>query len=106
MPQERKYASDAQRQAAYRRRCKIARHTERLHKGLPALPALPSFPGWPRWKASVRMARELLQQTVDEMQEYSDERSEEWLSSDRATEHQERTDAIQAVLDLMCDLSD
>lgn len=105
MPQARKFASDAQRQAAYRRRCNEARHIERSHKGLPALPTIPSIPGWPRWKASIGMARELLQQTVDEMHRYCDERSEEWLSSDRAAEHQEKTDALLEVLDLMCDLA-
>ena len=105
MPRERKYASDAQRQAAYRHRCKIARHIERSYKGLPTLPTIPSIPGWPRWKASIRMATQLLQRTVDEMQHYCDERSEEWQSSDRAADHQEKTDAIQEVLDLMCDLS-
>jgi hypothetical protein len=105
MPRERKYASDAQRQAAYRRRCGEARHFEQSFKGLPALPAIPSIPGWPRWNASIRLAAELLQQTVHEMQQYCDERSEDWLSSDRAEEHHEKTDAIMEVLDLMCDLS-
>jgi hypothetical protein len=104
MPQERKYANDAHRQAAYRHRCNIARQIEQSHKGLPALPAIPTIPGWPRWKASIRLARELLQQTADEMQEYWDDRSEEWQSSDRAAEHQEHTDAIQEVLDQLSDL--
>ena len=101
MPQERKYASRAQRQAAYRQRCKCARHIEQTSRGLPALPMIPNFPGWPRWKASIRMANELLQQTVDEMQEYYDERSEEWLDSERAEIHQEKLDAIQEVIDAM-----
>ena len=105
MPQERKFASDAQRQGAYRNRCSHARQVEQSHKGLPALPAIPTIPGWPRWNTSIRMARELLEQTADEMQQYGDDRSEAWQSSDRATEHQEKTDAIQEVLDLMCDLS-
>ncbi len=104
MPQERKYISRAQRQAAYRQRCKCARQIEQTSRGLPALPAISNFPGWPRWKASIRMVRELLQQTTDEMQEYYDERTEEWLEGDRAEEHLDRIDSVQEILDTVSEL--
>jgi hypothetical protein len=99
MPQERKYASSAGRQAAYRKRCERARRIEMAAKGLPALPAIPTIPGWPRWSASIEAARVLVERIVDEMQEYFDERSEEWQEGDKAEAYQEKIDSIHTLLD-------
>jgi hypothetical protein len=65
---------------------------------LPTLPAISTIPGWPRWNASIEAARELIERTVEEMQEYFDDRSEEWQESERAEEHQERIDSVQGLL--------
>ena len=40
--------------------------------------------GWPRWNAAIEAARELVERTVEEMQEYFDDRSEDWQESERA----------------------
>ena len=105
MPQERKYASSAGRQAAYRKRCERARRTEMAAKGIPALPAISAIPGWPRWNASLNTARELVERTADEMQGYFEDRSDEWRESERAQQHQEKIDSVQTLLDAFGDLS-
>ena len=67
MPQPKRHASGALRQAAYRARYKRTRQTELAAKGLPTLPAIPTMPGWPRWNASSSAASELLSCTIGEM---------------------------------------
>jgi len=105
MSRERKYASSAARQAAYRKRSEGVRRIELTAKGLPALPAISTMPGWPRWNASLNTARELVERTVDEMQEYFDERSDEWQKGERAEEHGEKIDSVQSLLDAFGDLA-
>jgi len=105
MPQPKYHVSAAARQAAYRKRCDRARQVELASKGLPSLPAISTMPGWPRWNASVEAARELVERTVEEMQEYFDDRSEQWQESERAEEHQEKIDSIQTLLDAFGELT-
>jgi hypothetical protein len=105
MPQPKCHASAAARQAAYRKRCDSARRVELASKGLPSLPAISTMPGWSRWNASLNAARELVERAVEEMQEYFDERSEEWQESERAEEHQEKIDSIQTLLDAFGELT-
>lgn len=104
MPQPRCHVSAAARQAAYRKRCEKARRAEIASKGLPSLPAISTMPGWPRWNASIEAARELIERTVEEMQEYFDDRSEEWQESERAEVHQEKIDSVQTLLDAFGEL--
>ncbi len=101
MPQLREHANAAARQAAYRKRCERERRLVLASKGLPQLPAISTMPGWPRWNASLSKARELVERTVEEMQEYFDERSEEWQDGEKAVVFQERIDEVQAMLDEM-----
>jgi hypothetical protein len=101
----RKHVSSPGRQAAYRKRCEQARQIELAAKGLPTLPAISTMPGWARWNASIGAARQLVERTVDEMQEYFDERSQEWQAGERAEEHQEKTDAVQTLLDAFGELT-
>lgn len=105
MPQPKTHASNANRQAAYRSRCKRARQIEKAAKGLPALPAIPTMPGWPRWNASLNAASELLSCIISEMQEYFNDRSETWQESGRGAGHQEKIDAFQTVLDSLDELT-
>ena len=105
MSQERKHASPAHRQAAYRARCEQARQTQLREKGLPALPSIASIPGWPRWNASLKSAHELIANTVDEMQDYYDDRSEEWQESERGVEHVDRLNDIEELRDTLANLS-
>jgi hypothetical protein len=101
MPQPKHYASHAERQAAYRNRCKRARNAELAAKGLPAMPAISTMPGWPRWNAALNMAHEIISTTASEMQDYFDDRSEAWQESEQADAHQEKIEAIQAILDML-----
>ena len=103
MPQPKHYISHAERQAAYRTRCKQARNAELAAKGLPTLPAISTIPGWSRWNAAINAAHKLISSTISEMQDYFDDRSETWQESDRADEHQEKINALQAVLDALAD---
>jgi hypothetical protein len=105
MPQPKHYVSAAARQAAYRKRCDRTRQAELASKGLPSLPAISTMPGWPRWNASIEAARELVERTIEEMQEYFDDRSEVWQESERAEEHQEKIDAVQTLLDAFGELT-
>ena len=63
------------------------------------------MPGWPRWNASLNTARELVDRTVEEMQEYFDERSEEWQEGEKAAEFHESFDSVEEMLDAMSELT-
>jgi hypothetical protein len=105
MPQPKKYASHAQRQAAYRLRQEQARRKQLSARGLPAAPLISTMPGSARWNASLQMAYNLMERTIAEMQDYYDDRSEGWQESERGDEHQERIASIEAVLDALTDLT-
>jgi len=104
MPQPKKHASPAARQAAFRARHEQARLLALAAKGLPSLPQVASMPGWPRWNATFRMAHDLIDSAVNEMQDYYDERSEAWQESERGEEHQERVASAEAVLEALGEL--
>jgi hypothetical protein len=98
MPQPRKYASDAERKAAYRARQGEARRVELQAKGLPPAPAISTLPSRARWAAMVANATALLTTARDEMEHYRDERSESWQDSEAAELLQSRIDAIESAL--------
>jgi len=104
MPQPKRHASAAARQASFRARREQSRQATLSAKGLPALPAIPSMPGWPRWNASFANAQEMITQTLGEMQDYYEDRSETWQESDRGEEHQEKIASVEAVVDALADL--
>ena len=104
MPQPKKHTSAAARQAAFRARREQARQVELAAKGLPSLPVISSMPGWVRWNASLKAAHELIADTLGEMQDYYEDRSEVWQASDRGEEHQEKITSTEAVVDTLGDL--
>ena len=104
MPQSRKHASAAKRQAAYRVRTEAARMAQLQSRGLPALPAIPTLPGWPRWSASVHSSTLALTTVREEMQSYFDDRTEVWQESDRGLLHEERLEALDEVLEALGEL--
>jgi hypothetical protein len=104
MPQPRKHADHAARQAAYRARCEQAQRHLSSAKGLPSLSQVPSLPGWPRWNATFRLAHALMEGAVSELQAYFEDRSESWQESERGEDHQERSSSAEAVRDALEEL--
>ena len=104
MPQPKLYASHAQRQSAYRLRCREATEKQLRDKGLPALPAVSTIPGATRWRQAITNATELLSMVANEMESYFDDRSEVWQESERADTFRERLDAICEVREMVADL--
>src|SRR5262245_53322372 len=98
MPTPRRYASHAQRQAAYRRRAAQARDQELAAKGMPSLPRVPNLPGTRRWAAMTEQALALLQTIQEEMEEYYEQRSQQWQESERAEAMGERLHALQEAI--------
>jgi hypothetical protein len=90
----RHYATNADRQKAYRQRTQ-ARHQERAAKGLPPLPALAVIPGNARWQAMIGQASQLLQTAQAEMQAYYDQRTAAWQETERAESFLERLEALE-----------
>ena len=101
MPQPRMHASHAARQAAYRRRQEQERHQDLRNRGLPPLPAIATIPGHARWNQAISQANCLLTMVVGEMQDYFDDRSEQWQADDRGDVHQQRIEAIQQIVDAL-----
>jgi len=95
MPQPAKYPNQAARQAAYRVRRQQAVLDQAQERGLPPLPNLPAMPGTRRWKAALTLAHRLVAEICEQMQDYSDQRSEAWQESERAQEFVARLEALQ-----------
>ena len=68
---------------------------ELAQRGLPPAPAIPSIPGQKRWKAGLEYASSLLEAISQEMQNYFEERSEEWQESERGEAHSEAAAAVE-----------
>jgi len=105
MPQVRKYASDAERQAAYRQRQAQVRRQEWKQRGLPALPTVTTMPGTVRWQAALSAARLLVEQVSQEMEAYYQDRSERWQEGERGEQFSERLEEIEEVLEGLKNLS-
>jgi hypothetical protein len=101
LAQQRLYASNAQRQAAYRERCRLQREREAARRGLPPLPAVPAMPGTARWQAALRQVQALLDCVAEEMQDYHDQRSERWQDAERAQDLRQRIHAVQTAADAL-----
>ena len=95
MPTPRKYADNAQRQAAYRARCS-------WETG--AIETPPRRPGYRRWDAMVVQARTLLETITVEMDSYYEERTEVWQDSERGESFTERLESIEEIVTLLRDL--
>ena len=92
--QHRHYASDAQRQVAYRQRLTQARAAQLATKGIPNLPVPTNMPGNQRWNALLAQARRALDTMESEMQAYAQARSPFWQESDKGEEFQDKTEAV------------
>ncbi len=99
MPQVRKYESRSQQQAANRQRRVLSEQVALPKKNSPALPAIPSMPGHARWKAMLLLAHELLSGADGDMQDYRDDRTEQWQESVRALEMLEKVERLNEIAD-------
>ena len=97
MPTPRKYATNAERQAAYRARCATAP---------PPGPLTPAKTGTRRWTMLVRHAHAMLQTVSEEMADYAHARTDAWHDSERGDAFQERLAVIEEVMSLLQDLSE
>ena len=101
MPRMRRYSTNAERQAAYRSR---QRQTQVPPLHLPALAPLSTVPSTARWKMAIDLAERLLANVAEEMQDYSDNRSERWHEGDVAQRFHENLDMVTDVKDQIDDL--
>lgn len=100
MPQPRKHADNARRQAAYRahRAQRQALSGVRVKPRRAAkAPRLPDKPGARRWELLLAQAQRIVELVADEMQEYHDERSDKWQQDERGEAFTERLEAVQEV---------
>ena len=105
MPQPKRYASHAQRQAAYHKRREQARARQLEQKGLPPLPAIPAMPGSARWRQAITHATHLLAMVEQEMEAYFDDRSEQWQESEKAEAFQEQLGEVEQARQTLEDLT-
>jgi len=95
MPTPRKYKSGAERQVAYRLRCKEREATLSY--------PLPLTPGRKRWRAMLGRTLHLIEQAHEEMQDYYDGKSETWQDSERGEAFAE---TMEAVADIASQIED
>jgi hypothetical protein len=95
----------ALRQQRFRERQEQARREEQRAKGLPALPGIPTLPGHARWRAALVAAQALVEQVAEEMDSYSEERSDTWHDSEAGALFAERQEAIAEVLSRLEELT-
>lgn len=101
MAQPRKHTTNAERQAAYRARL----HNVADHQlGLPVAAGPSSMPSTARWRVALDRATRLMQTVSDEMQNYSDDRSERWHEGQSAERFHETLDQLNELLGQVDDL--
>jgi len=105
MPQPKRYASNAQKQAAYRRRIEMAKQGSFDADYLPPLPKVDGIPGTQRWRRAIQLALQLLTTVQEEMDDYYNDRSEEWFEREQAELFQERKDAVDEAVDALTELA-
>jgi hypothetical protein len=88
-------AQTALRQERFRQRQALTRQAEQTTKGLPALPAIASLPGHARWRAMIAQAQMLLSTASEEMQSYSEDRSDAWQESMQAEDLLAKVELLQ-----------
>jgi len=98
MPTPRQYASAAQRQAAYRLRC---REQARAARGRAPLP---SQPGRRRWASLCGQALSLVEQMAQEMEVYYDQRSEAWQDSERGEAFTEVMESLTQIAEALSEV--
>jgi len=93
MPTPRKYATNADRQAAYRARWAAP--------PLSTPPRAPSPPGVRRWAVLITQAQALLETVAEEMATYEAARAETWHDTERGERFTERSELVEEALELV-----
>ena len=101
MTRTKKYQTNGERQAAYRSRCA---QNESVELSTPQLHSIPSAPGKRRWKALVKVASALLDGAAKEMQDYFDQRSEQWQESQAGESITEMLESLESALESLEDI--
>jgi hypothetical protein len=96
MPMPRKYGSDAERQAAYRLRCK---ELEPISAN-----SIPSVLGRKRWRAMFGGALNLVEQAGREMEAYYEQRTESWQESERGEAFAEAMESVAEISSALRDM--
>jgi hypothetical protein len=94
MPQPRQYGSGAERQAACRHRRRAELAALQAAKGLIPLPSITTVPGWRRWRQVLAQVEQAVLEVHEQMQAYYDDRSDNWLESEKADEFTEKMDLV------------
>lgn len=97
MPTQRKYENSAQRQAAYRLRCKAR------GESAPTVPTTGA--AYSRWEKMRKQALSLLNQVVAEMEIYYDQRSERWQESEQGEAFLETMESVTEVAEALTEIS-
>jgi len=95
MPQPRKYASAAHKQAAYRQRCAQGEQSK----------VIPQIAGYRRWNAMRMQALFFLEQVTSEMECYYNQRSDSWQDSERAEAFTEAMDSTAETAALLREIA-
>ena len=105
MPRAKEYATNAERQAAYRKRCLQAKNSQPLSKEPSSLRPAISMPGRRKWKSILSQANYLIQCVASETEAYYEQRSEKWQDSDKGEEFVELLESIQTALSALEDIA-
>jgi len=101
MVQARKHSTSKERQAAYRARLRAAQGDPLT---LPAAAGPSSMPSTARWRTGLDKAARLMQVVGQEMQTYSDQRTERWHDGESAERFHECLDRVVDLHDQIDDL--
>ena len=96
MARSRQFSTNAERQAAYRRRQTEASQRS-FASSLPPLPGIATLPGSARWGRAVALVRRVLHVVTLEMDLYYNDRSLEWQESERGEQFLERLELLQQI---------
>ena len=99
MPTPRKYANHAQRQRAYLPRQKAAQLAAIAAKNRPAGAAIATMPSTARWRALVAQTQTILEALQTEMEDYRDDRSEEWQEGEKGDAFQQAIEQVAEALE-------
>ena len=100
MTRPRKYATNSERQAAYRCRCAQQTDADLITQ---ASAPISSLPGRRRWRIMLKAASSLLDCVAKEMRDYSESRPESWQDSQAG---ESLVEMLESVEDALASLED